>query len=35
LSIGFGGLVVVIACFVSSHFLSSGTVSLPVVSKWI
>src|ERR1019366_6499373 len=34
LSIGFGGLVV-IACFVSSHFLSSGTVSLPVVSKWI
>src|ERR1039458_2511071 len=35
LSIGFGGLVVVIACFVSSHFLSFRTVSLPVVSKWI
>ena len=29
------GLVVVIPGLVSSQILSSGTVSLPVVSKWI
>jgi hypothetical protein len=29
------GLVVVIAGLASSQILSSGTVSLPVVSKWI